>query len=157
MADHQPTRSAGDEREVLLAALQYQRESFLRNVEGLAGADARRAPVASGTTLLWLTKHLAFAEQIWLRVRLAGAQVDLDNEVRDGDTLEGVIAAYVGVWAISDEIIRSTDLDAAIPDPNGGAVPVTLRWIVVHLLQEVARHAGHADILRELIDGQTGR
>lgn len=157
MADVKPPRSSGDEREVLLALLQYQRESFLRKVEGLSDADARRVLVGSGTTMLWLTKHLAAAEQLWLRRRFRGEDVELAADVQPHDSLARAIAGYRAVWRLSDAIIAGSDLDAEISDPDGGPIPVNLRWIVAHLLEEVARHAGHADILRELIDGDTGR
>ena len=157
MADRKPPRSTGDERAVLRTLLQYQRESFVRKAEGVTEADARRVLVGSGTTLLWLTKHLTVAEQLWLRRRFAGQDVELDAEVRPDDTLAGAIASYRAVWPVTDAIVAGNELDAEVADPDGGPVPVNLRWIAWHLLEEVARHAGHADILRELIDGDTGR
>jgi hypothetical protein len=84
--DRKPPRSAGDEREALLSLLRYQRTSFVRKVEGRTDEQARSTLVPSGTTLLWLTKHLAFAEQLWVLHRFAGQEVALDNEVRAGDT-----------------------------------------------------------------------
>ncbi len=77
-------------------------------------------------------------------------------------SLEEAIAGYEAEWPIIDGIVDAHDLDDAMPDGNGPAtdplsVPVTLRWIAVHLIEELARHAGHADILRELLDGDTGR
>jgi uncharacterized damage-inducible protein DinB len=162
MGDHKPPRAVG-ERDVLRAAWQYQRDSFVRKVAGVSEEDARRSPVASGTTLLWLAQHLTFAERIWVRQRFGGEDLTdgRDLHVADGvvrsSTLAEAIATYEAEWPLVDAIVDAGDLDAAIGDPNGGEVPVTLRWIVVHLIEEVARHAGHADILRELIDGDTGR
>ena len=158
MVDHQPPRAFGDELEVLLAGLQFQRESFLRKVEGLSEQDARRVFVPSGMTLLWLTKHLAFAEQIWLRSRVMGeTDLALSNELEDGDTVASVVAAYRAVWPITARIVEEAGLDRTFPDPNGGPTQLDVRWVLVHLIQEVARHAGHADVLRELIDGEVGR
>jgi hypothetical protein len=157
VADQKPPRSNGDERTVLLALLRYQRESFVRKVEGITDDDARRALVGSGTTLLWLTKHVAEAEQLWLVRRFAGRDVALDGEVRPDDTIAAAIESYRAVWPVADAILLGNDLDAEVVDPAGGPVAVNLRWIGGHLLEEVARHAGHADILRELLDGDTGR
>ena len=72
-------------------------------------------------------------------------------------SLAEAIATYEAEWPLVDAIVAAHDLDEAMPDPAGSDIPVTLRWIVVHLIEELARHAGHADILREMIDGDTGR
>ena len=162
MGDQKPPRAVG-EREILQAAWQYQRDSFVRKVTGVSEDDARRSPVDSGTTLLWLTQHVTFAERIWVRQRFGGEDLidGRDMHVVEGvvrsSTLTEAITTYEAEWSLVDSIVGAGDLDATIGDPNGGEVPVTLRWIVVHLIEEVARHAGHADILRELIDGDTGR
>ena len=158
MVDRKPPREVGDERSVLLSLLQFQRESFVRKVEGLTDEQARQSPVASGTTLLWLTKHLSMAEDVWLRHRFTGELTRkevFDHTVHPGDTLTGAIERYRQTWATSDAIVAAADLDdLARLEPDD---PVNLRWILGHLLEETARHAGHADVLRELLDGQTGR
>ncbi|MEQ1786511.1 MAG: DinB family protein [Acidimicrobiales bacterium] len=156
MVDHKPPRAVG-ERDVLHAAWQYQRESLVRKVEGVSEAEARRSPVASGTTLHWLLQHACFAERIWVRSRFAGEDLALAVDTVPSDTLAEAITTYRAEWRLIDAIVDAHDLDDAIDDPNGGDLPVTLRWIVVHLIEELARHAGHADILRELIDGDAGR
>jgi len=138
-----------------MALLRYQRDSFVAKVDGLTDEQARRVLVPSGTTLLWLTKHLAYAEQIWICQRFAGQDVELDGEVGVDDTIGDAVAAYQTVWPVVDAIVAASPMDTEMPDPNGGPVPISLRWIIGHLLEEVARHAGHADIIRELIDGQT--
>jgi Protein of unknown function (DUF664) len=155
--DQKPPRVAGGERDVLVALLQFQRESLLRKLDGVDEAAARRQLVGSGTTLLWLVKHLAQAELVWVAVRFAGLDVELpDNTVLDADTVESVSAGYRAATARADEIITAAGLDDLCQRaPDGGPLP--LRWVVAHLLEETARHAGHADILRELIDGSTGR
>jgi hypothetical protein len=157
MADVKPPPAAHDERTTALLFLQYLRESLVRKVEGVSDADARRSPVASGTTLLWLTKHCAYAETIWVLSRFAGIPDSTPaNTLSDDDTVQSVIDQYRATWVAVDAVI------AAAPDLEQRPVDypvaeINLRWIVTHLIEEIARHAGHADILRELLDGQTGR
>jgi hypothetical protein len=151
MADMKPPRVDGGEREILMALLQYQRDSLVRKIDGVADADDR-SPVASGTTLRWLVQHLAWAEQLWVVQRFAGRPLALDDEPA---TLAGAADAYRAAWVAVDEVVASADFDDVCVEPAFG--DVTLRWVVMHLLEETARHAGHADILRELLDGQTGR
>jgi hypothetical protein len=157
VSDHKPPRVAGGERAVLTALLQFQRESLLRKLDGVDEDAARRSAVGSGTTLLWLVKHLAQAELMWVAVRFAGLDTELpDDTVLAADTVESVCAAYRAATARADAIIAAASLDEPgqrVP----GDEPLPLRWVVAHLLAETARHAGHADILRELIDGETGR
>ena len=89
MADEKPPRRAAGERETLLALLQYQRDSFVRKLTGISDADARREFVASGTTLLWLMKHMARAEDLWIEQRFAGQEPEiLDDTVRPGDSVD---------------------------------------------------------------------
>ena len=156
MPDLKPPRAVG-EREILRAAWQFQRDSFVRKVTGLSEDDGRRSLVGSGTTLLWLTQHVCMAERLWVRNRFAGEGAPVEGDIVPSATLAEAIATYEAEWPLIDAVVDGHDLDEAIDDPNGGEVPVTLRWIVVHLIEELARHAGHADILRELIDGDTGR
>jgi len=155
--DQRPPRLAGGEREVLTGLLQFQRESLLRKVTGLDEEAARRQLVGSGTTLLWLIKHLAQAELLWFAVRFAGLDTDLpDDAVAASDTVASVSAGYRAATARADTIIATAGLDdpcKGVPGPE----PLPLRWVVAHMLEETARHAGHADILRELVDGSTGR
>ena len=154
--DAKPPRAVG-ERAILLAAWQYQRDSLVRKVSGLTEEQARSSPVPSGTTLLWLVQHASYAERVWVRNRFAQEKAPVAGDIVASGSLAEAIATYEAEWRAVDAIVAAHDLDAAMPDPNGGAVPVTLRWIAVHLVEELARHAGHADILRELLDGQTGR
>jgi hypothetical protein len=158
VADEKPPRFEGNERETLLALLGYQRESLVRKVAVLDASDAARVMVPSGTSLLWLVKHLTRAEATWVLRRFAGREIDLpDEEVQPGEDVQAAIAAYRAMSARVDDAIRSApSLDApcrALESPPAA----NLRWVVTHLLEETARHAGHADILRELIDGTTGR
>lgn len=152
MADQKPPRLDADERETLVGLLQYQRGSVVRKVAGVGEADAASSPVASGTTLRWVVAHLAQAESTWVEARFAGGEMRV---VPDG-SLADAVAAYRSTWARVDTIVASASLDdpcvADVGDP-----PVNLRWVLAHLLEETARHAGHADVLRELIDGEIGR
>jgi hypothetical protein len=155
--DQKPPRLAGDERETLRAALQYVRESFARKLGGIDDEAARWSPVGSGTSLLWLTRHLAYAESVWVLGRFAGRPDDVPpNDVPEGDTLPAAVEAYRATWQAVDEVVTSASLDDGCR-ADGQQPPVNLRWILVHLVEEIARHAGHADLIRELRDGSTGR
>jgi uncharacterized damage-inducible protein DinB len=158
MADQKPPRLDGGERETLQALLQYQRSSLVRKMAGVDEGAARRSFVGSGTTLLWLLKHMAQAESVWIVRRFAGQDVEIpEDAVNPDDTVEAAIDAYESVWRRTDHIVAaSPSLDAPCREV-GDEIPVNLRWVLMHLLEETARHAGHADMLRELIDGQTGR
>jgi hypothetical protein len=156
-ADHPPPHSTGDERDVLMALLQYQRASFARKIEGVDERAAREPLVASGTTILWLAKHMAWAEQLWIVQRFAGKVPELlDDAVQSDDTVASAVATYRRTWQIVDDVVAAASLDTLCRDV-GSSTPVNLRWVLMHLLEETARHAGHADILRELVDGTTGR
>ena len=161
MPDQKPPRAIG-EREILRAAWQFQRDSLIRKVTGVSEEEARRSPVGSGTTLLWLVQHACYAERIWVRVRFAGEEVVTEGDTVPSANLPEAIATYEAECIAVDAIVDGHDMDAAIPAANRpaydrGDIPITLRWIAVHLIEELARHAGHADILRELLDGDTGR
>jgi hypothetical protein len=157
MVDQKPPRLVSGERETLLALLQYQRESFVRKVAGVDEANARKRFVDSGTTLLWLMKHMAQAEDLWIIRRFAGEPgVIVHEAVTADDTVDAAIETYRATWARVDAIVAKSSLETPCHD-TGAESPVNLRWVLMHLLEETARHAGHADILRELIDRHTGR
>jgi hypothetical protein len=155
VSDLKPPRSSGDDREILLQLLTYQRDSFIRKVSGVSDDRARVSPVDSGTSLLWLTNHMADAETTWFVRRFAQQSLDASDE-EHAATMVGAVDRYRRVRERTDAIIEGASLDTPCPNFDDHD-PVSLRWIVAHLLEETARHAGHADILRELIDGQTGR
>jgi hypothetical protein len=159
VTDRKPPRFDGDERDTLLVLLQFQRESLVRKLDGISDDAARSSPVASGTSLLWLVEHLTMAETLWVLRRFAALDVPLpDASAGPGDTVAGAIEAYRDTWARADEVIRrAPTLDAPCAGLEPDQAPATLRWVLGHLLEETARHAGHADILRELLDGRTGR
>lgn len=156
MADRKPPRLAGGELETLHALLQFQRESLVRKVEGIDAGAARRPVVGSGTSLLWLLKHMANAEITWVLNRFAGGTEARADRVEPGDDVTGLAEFYRATWQRVDAVVMAApSLDEPCRRPDGP--PVNLRWVLAHLLEETARHAGHADILRELADGQTGR
>jgi uncharacterized damage-inducible protein DinB len=158
VADHEQPRLAGGEAETLRALLQFQRESLLRKVEGLDDAAARRQLVGTATTLLWLVKHMARAEVTWVLCRFAGQDIAIPADQPDAsDTLAAAVADYRATWQRVDQVAFSDSSLDELCRRQDADPPVSLRWVLMHLLEETARHAGHADILRELIDGQTGR
>lgn len=154
----------GDERAVLESFLDFHRAMVLRKARGLSHAEASRRLVPSLTTLAGLLKHLALVERNWFPCLLAPEPGDvyLTSEeealasftLEETDTVEELAAAYERACARSREVAARLDLDHVVPHPQLGEV--SLRWIMVHLIEETARHAGHADILRELTDGETG-
>ena len=160
--DVRPPAIFADELSTLVAFLDYLRDSVIAKIDGLDEAEARSSPVPTGTSLLQLIKHLAITEQNWLRKYFLGEALQFtaqDNQLSPGDTMESVVDLYRTTAKQSNEILsRESDLNAPAKraHPNYVGNP-TLRWVLVHLVEETARHAGHADILRELIDGVTGR
>jgi uncharacterized damage-inducible protein DinB len=158
MADQKPPKLEGDERSTLHALLRYQRSSLVKKVRGVGEEAARETPLPSGTSLLWLMKHMARAESLWVLHRFAGQDVPLDaDQVGPDDTVASAIAAYEATWPRVDAVVEAaSNLDERCQRTVDEA-SVNLRWVLMHLLEETARHAGHADILRELADGDTGR
>jgi uncharacterized damage-inducible protein DinB len=152
----------GTEREVVAGFLELYRGILPRKLAGLGDADARRPLVPSQTTLLGLVKHLASVEREWfgqvLEQRPAsdfGLPLPGDGFGLDpADTVESVTADYRAACAESRAAAARHELAEVVPHDRLGSV--SLRWIYVHMVEETSRHAGHADILRELTDGSTG-
>ncbi len=159
MADRKPPRLATDALGTLVGLLDYQRRSLLSKVEGLSPEQAAWSPVASGTSLGWLVGHMADAEQTWVVRRFAGRDVTLPGGATTGvsDDLATSVGAYRATWPVVDGIVASAPGPDARCRADDAGPPVNLVWILAHLVEETARHAGHADILRELLDGSTGR
>lgn len=158
MTDQKPPQLVADELTTVHALLQFQRESLVRKVAGVSEEDARRSPVRSGTSLLWLMKHISRAERIWIMGRFAGMERRADDGIGSEDALAAAVEYYRQTWREVDEIVfRAPGLDERARLTPNGSPGVNLRWILMHLLEETARHAGHADIIRELMDGSTGR
>ena len=154
--EHAPRIEAG-ELATLLALLQYQRQSLVRKVEGLSRDQAAWSPVPSGTNLLWLVAHMVDAEQTWMVRRFAGMATDVGEEPPAADPVAHAVSRYRATWTTVDALVAGADGPDDRCRGEESVPPVTLRWVLAHLLEETARHAGHADILRELIDGTVGR
>ena len=146
---------------VLLAYLSKMREAVVRTTEGLSDEQVRTPGVPSGTNLLGIVQHLTGVEEHWFgRVFLGEAHLVANKsmQVPAGVTRDRVVASYRRAYERSDEITQAhPDLStrAAVPNP-GEEQRDSLRVILGHMIEETARHAGHADILREQIDGATG-
>jgi uncharacterized damage-inducible protein DinB len=160
--EHPDSRNApvivAGEIETALAFLDYLRRGVRRKLNDLSEEQARHSFVPSGTSLLGLVKHLTQVEIYWLQKRFVGLDVVLDQDsfTPGGDeTIAALLERYVEAAVQTDRIARA----AADPDrPLAlGRHGLTLRWVLAHVIEETARHAGHADILRELLDGATGR
>ena len=149
------------EFDTALAFLSFARHCVLKKTDGLTDEQLRRVLVDSGTSLLGLVQHLAEAERFWFGHQLVGTDWNADDEngmtVPPDRAADDVLLDYRATIEVSDRNIRT------VGDPNACmAVPIegnrhTLRWVMAHMTSETARHAGHADILREQIDGTTGR
>jgi hypothetical protein len=159
MADRNAPRTTGDERQILVDFLDYLRQSVVLKVVGVPEAEARRPMVASGTSLLGILKHLVRVEITWFQFSFAGHDVRVPtSELSDADRVQPMVDSY------RQEVTRSNEIVGACPDLSElsrrairTSDPMPLRWVLVHMIEETGRHAGHADILREQIDGVTGR
>ncbi|WP_037304572.1 DinB family protein [Amycolatopsis orientalis] len=155
----------GAERVVIENTLDRNREALIETARGLSEADARRRLVPSLTTPISLLKHAAAAERIWFQRFWAGLdEADCDGyskrdegtfTVTDDETLADVIAEFERASKRSREIAGRFDLDDTKTFPGEGTV--SLRWTLLAMIEEFARHAGHGDILREQIDQDRSR
>jgi uncharacterized damage-inducible protein DinB len=161
-----PPRVSG-EREALQAWLDFHRATLLVKCQGLTGEQlVVRAAEPSTLSLLGLVRHMAEVERGWFR-RFAGGQGDLtrlystdeepdaDFDRADPAQAEANIAAYRSECVLADEAVRGRSLDDTFTSRRDGS-PIDLRWVYLHMVEEYARHNGHADLLRERIDGVTG-
>ena len=149
---------SNDEKALLLQWLGYLRGAVLRNVEGLDDAKARWTPSGKLISLLGIVNHLTNVEWRWIDGGFGGADVSRsEQEFNPGDevTLREAVAAYRQRATVTDARVRSLELTRAA-EPESWAEGNDLRWVVLHLITETARHAGHADAARELLDGKTG-
>lgn len=163
----QPT---GDEAALLHSFLEYYRTVFLRKADGLSDAQARIVLPPSDLTILGLVRHMAEVERGWFRRRFMAFDApmlyctdddpDRDFHIADHDTLADALAALRAEIDFAREATRAVAMDAL-----AAAIPATqripgwqpnLRWILIHMVEEYARHCGHADLLREAADGATG-
>jgi uncharacterized damage-inducible protein DinB len=160
--------SLGDERATLVEFLRTQRLTLQLKCQGLdADQLARRAVEPSTMSLLGLVRHLAEVERGWFRRRFAGQDAprryqseenpdgDFDGAVAEPAVVDEAWAAWREEVAFAEQFARETDLDFIGADGKGR--PVSLRELLVHMIEEYARHNGHADLLRERIDGRIGQ
>ncbi|MFC4337402.1 DinB family protein [Salininema proteolyticum] len=157
-----------DERTQLVAWLNMQRGIVLWKCEGLSEEDAHRAvlPSSPRMTMAGLLAHLRWTENTWFEVMFLGRPADgpqFDREDEDADMLTGgltlpqLMEEYERQCAVSDRIIAEHPLDrTGTPHPDFRVADASLRWMVLHMIEETARHAGHADAIRELLDGRVG-
>ena len=162
----EPTAFRTSRAEVLLAYLDYFRSVVLDKLDGLDGAELRTSRLPSGWTPLELLQHLIFVERRWLVWGFLGQPMadpwgdrrDDRWHVADDVRLPDLVAALYEQAAVTRDIVEAHDLDEVgrSSDRWSGAPPATLERVLLHLVQEYARHAGHLDIVRELVDGRTG-
>jgi hypothetical protein len=160
-----PPMVAG-ERQSLESWLDYHRATLLYKCQGLAGDQlAQRAVGPSSLSLLGLVRHMAEVERAWFRRRVAGQpelgylfcseqDPDGDFDLAEPGGAEADFAAFGAECALAREAAAGRPLDDTFVHPRWGTID--LRWVYVHMIEEYARHNGHADILREQIDGVTG-
>lgn len=149
------------ELDTSLAFLRFARECVIKKLDGLDEEQARRVLVPSGTSLLGLVRHLCDGERYWFGYHLTGlgSEPDWDRGMtaEPGQRIVDVVEQYRAAIADSDAAISRLGDPAALAVMPVDGQPKTLRWTIAHMTSETARHAGHADILREQIDGATGR
>jgi hypothetical protein len=158
-----PEPLAGDEQTMLAGWLEWQRATLLRKCAGLTGEQlARRAVPPSDLSLLGLIRHLAKAERLWFRQRVAGEDLPRIYPAGEayihGAEAAGAEADYATLLAemqVCRAVAARTSLDDEFAMEAWGR-RVSVRWVYVHMIEEYARHNGHADLLRERIDGVTG-
>ena len=152
-----------DEKATLSAFLDWYRDVVVRKVEDLDFEQATRHLVPSPTTLLGIVKHLSYVERGWFQRRFLGSdafrapmseRIAFEFGFEDGETVESVVAFYQQECEKSREITAAHGLDEESRQPD--SPHESLRWILVHMVEETARHAGQMDILREQIDGAAG-
>jgi len=156
---------AADEKTMLCAFLDHQRGVLRRKVGGLPEELLLEPGAPSTITLLGLLKHSAYVERYWFRATFAGEDVafpwtdedpDADWRVEPDETPTKILALYEQEVERSRAIVARASLDDPAANDHAGRRRVTLRWIIVHMIEEVARHLGHADLIRERLDGATG-
>ncbi|MER7753128.1 DinB family protein [Kitasatospora sp. NPDC097643] len=161
--DTRPPGINADEPTMLVAFLDYLRQAVIGKLDGVSDEDARRPGVASGTSLLWLVRHLTVVELNWFvwAYQGEGEEPSSSDDVPLGTaTVAEEIAAYRAAIARANEVTAAAQGDLDRPGartlrPDGDAP--SLRWVLVHMIEETGRHAGHADIIREQLDGAVGR
>jgi uncharacterized damage-inducible protein DinB len=149
-----------DEAAMDRAWLQHLRDGVIYKAEGLDDSQLRWRPAPTANSIGQIVVHLGYAERLWLRAIFAGEAMDMGwraqmFDLPDGWSAPDAIGFYRAETAAADAVL---DAAMSFDEPSRGPLRLTtLRWVVVHLIEETARHAGHLDITRELLDGSTGR
>jgi uncharacterized damage-inducible protein DinB len=152
------------ERAVLMTFLDNARAAVVANLANVPSALLKEPLVSSGGSLLGIVKHLAHLERWWFAYTFAGLDVefpwtdddpDADWRVERGETARGVLAVYHAECRRSRMIVAAATLDEVAARSDDSTHPKVLRWVLVHMIAETSRHAGHADLLRQLIDGES--
>lgn len=149
-------RGDPDERELFLRWLGFLRGAVARKLEGLSEEQARWRPDSSLISLLGIVNHLTHVECRWIDGGIGGQDVSRgEEEFTPGRelTVAGALTAYRDRAAATDAVVRSSP---SLAVPCRWVEQADLRWVLLHLINETARHAGHADATRELLDGTTG-
>jgi uncharacterized protein DUF664 len=157
-----PEESApADEMTMARAWLVHLRESAIFKLDGLDGRGLRWRPTPTANSLGVIVRHLGLAERLWLRAIFAGEEMDMTwratmfDDLPESWSVDDVIAFYRGETAAADLVLDAAE---SFDLPSRGPIrSTTLRWVVDHLIEETARHVGHMDLTRELLDGRTGR
>jgi uncharacterized damage-inducible protein DinB len=153
----------GSEKELLLLFLQNQRDTLLWKLQGLSDQQLQQAHAPSTLSLIGIVKHLSRVEGSWLQEDLLGPTVAPVHHPADewhlepGETCESIIDGYRRACSRSDEIVRDLPLETVLADPHPLQTGVTLRWTLMHMIEETARHLGQADLIRESTDGMVGQ
>jgi len=154
-----------DPRSCLLGWYDLQRGIVLLKCEGLSDDDARRSIIATSPlmTVAGIVAHLTWAEQLWFEHAFLGRTFEgpgwdgvEDSEFRAAGSLAELLAAYEAQCVRSDEVFATHDLTDTGVGTGFPAAGATLQWMLLHMLEETARHAGHLDLIREQLDGATG-
>jgi uncharacterized damage-inducible protein DinB len=155
LADLPEPSPTSDERELLLGWLDYLRISILRKLEDLDEEQARWTPEGALISLLGIVNHLTQVEWRWMDGTMLGADTSRSEaEFMPGPelTVADAVAGYRGRARATEKLVRTLPVTQGGTDGSGR----DLRWVLLHLIEETARHAGHADATRELLDGTTG-
>lgn len=162
MIDFPSAPPFGDEREMLIAFLDQQRATLIWKLDGLSEAQLRAPNDVTGFSLLGLLKHLIGVERTWFQERLMGEHVDgqPNDETawvpgRD-ESFELLILQYREAGRRSNDIARTLPMDHRTRRPGEATDGPSLQWVLLHMIEETARHLGHADVIRQSIDGATG-
>lgn len=155
VADGEFPRGTGDERELLLRWLRWLRGAVARKLEGLDEEQARWTPDGRLIPLLGIVVHLTHVEERWVDRRMHGLPtVREEAEFRPGPEL--TVPAALEVYRARAAATETAALGTPLDQPCLAEPGADLRWVLLHLINETARHAGHADAVRELLDGRTG-